>query len=334
MICRSHDLDVRCIFPCLMGENGETKAEVLERAEISDRQLKSWRSEGLIPTPEQRSLGHGRGTRSVYPSGTAELASEIDEKLDEIRKFSSVGWWLWCEGRDEYTDYVRGYFLSRLRERSDQLEEALQAYREEEPNNPVRKLAHSDRPLYGTGWLRGRLQPKEKFATPVRYGLLGLAGELDSEDFHGEAPEALTDAFQALAWSCFPKGIQRFVGYMLEPEWVADWFLTIFDSVNLPRAEEWFENASDEELLSVRDEVRQCFAEWAPDEVQHLPPGYHLFWLCWSTRQLVPDADVEHPFRFMMNFMFKISHPLFARPAKLLKNLAVLGEVPPTIRLE
>lgn len=101
-----------------MTQSGETRQELLNLAqargyEVSAPQLARWHREGLIPRPEQRSLGKGHGTQTVYPSGTGEQLLAFCEIHTGARRLSYVAWRLWWAGYDVSLKLVRA-FLERV----------------------------------------------------------------------------------------------------------------------------------------------------------------------------------------------------------------------------
>ncbi len=83
--------------------DGETAAQLRETATahghaVTPKQLLRWHTEGLLPRPEQRHLGRGRGTVTVYPAGAAaQLLALL--RLHEGRRLrvERAGWALWYD---------------------------------------------------------------------------------------------------------------------------------------------------------------------------------------------------------------------------------------------
>ena len=84
---------------------GETKQELLQAAEpygVTEQQLARWHRKGLIPKPEQISLGKGHGSLSVYLPGTKQqllALCEIHIRGRE-KRIPYVAWPLWWAGYD------------------------------------------------------------------------------------------------------------------------------------------------------------------------------------------------------------------------------------------
>jgi hypothetical protein len=93
----------------MVGERSETREELLGFAKahgydnVTDHKLARWRRAGLLPRPKQRSLGRGRGTQTIYPSGTGRQLLRLCEIHfdDEEKRLIYVGWRLWWEGFDD-----------------------------------------------------------------------------------------------------------------------------------------------------------------------------------------------------------------------------------------
>lgn len=97
-----------------MGDlRGETREQLLALAassghRVTEHQIVRWHREGLLPRPRQRSLGRGRGTETVYPTGTGEQLLALCAIHAEERRLDHVAWRLWWAGYDIPTERVRG----------------------------------------------------------------------------------------------------------------------------------------------------------------------------------------------------------------------------------
>lgn len=65
---------------------------------VTKRQLVRWHQGGLLPRPMQRPMGRGKGTRTVYPPGTAEQLVALCEIQTTTRSLDRVGFMLWWRG--------------------------------------------------------------------------------------------------------------------------------------------------------------------------------------------------------------------------------------------
>ena len=75
--------------------------------QVTLAQLRRWHRAGLIAVPQQRPLGRGRGTVTVYPAGTSERALAICVLRRQRRSLEDIGWLLWWEGHDIPAPLVR-----------------------------------------------------------------------------------------------------------------------------------------------------------------------------------------------------------------------------------
>jgi len=66
--------------------------------DVAEAKLARWHREGLIPQPRQKPLGRGKGTVSLYPSGTTRQMLALCQIRARHRSLDEVGWWLWWRG--------------------------------------------------------------------------------------------------------------------------------------------------------------------------------------------------------------------------------------------
>lgn len=64
---------------------------------VTPEQVARWHRDGLLPTPRQHSLGRGRGTESLYPSGTDNQLIALLRIHRKKRRLATVAWMLWWE---------------------------------------------------------------------------------------------------------------------------------------------------------------------------------------------------------------------------------------------
>lgn len=117
-----HSLALGCIMQA-MTQSGETRQELLNLAqargyEVSAPQLARWHRAGLLPRPEQRSLGKAHGTQTVYPSGTREQLLALCEVHAEERRLLYVAWRMWWAGYEVSVERIRA-FIGRTVEQWD-----------------------------------------------------------------------------------------------------------------------------------------------------------------------------------------------------------------------
>jgi hypothetical protein len=83
--------------------SGEPASLLLAQAkaagfEVSCSQLARWHRQGLLARPQQRALGRGKGTESLYPAGTSNQLLALCKILRQTRLLDQAGWCLWWEG--------------------------------------------------------------------------------------------------------------------------------------------------------------------------------------------------------------------------------------------
>ena len=96
----------------------ESKEKLLELAkdyEITARQLARWHYEGLIPRPIQHSLGRGRGTQTLYPSGTSQQLLVLCElRKNKRMPLLDVAWKLWWNGYSVKMQVIRTFISNAI----------------------------------------------------------------------------------------------------------------------------------------------------------------------------------------------------------------------------
>jgi len=109
---------------------------------VTRPELARWHRAGLLPQPERRSLGRGRGMVSVYPPGTANQLHALCLFHRSERRLPYVAWCLWWAGYDVSIDSARQFLeqattiwhqeigkLKELQEHSDVLLEQIERMR-------------------------------------------------------------------------------------------------------------------------------------------------------------------------------------------------------------
>src|SRR6266511_2593822 len=81
-------------------EGGKTREQLLAAATaaglaVSQAQLARWHRAGLLPRPQVRPLGRGRGTVSLYPPGSGQRLVRVAQLHQRERRLTSVAWRLW-----------------------------------------------------------------------------------------------------------------------------------------------------------------------------------------------------------------------------------------------
>jgi len=76
---------------------------------VSSDQLTRWHRAGLLPRPRQISLGRRRGSKTVYPNGSAKQVIEICRIHEKERRLDYVAWQLWWNGFEVKLGTVRDF---------------------------------------------------------------------------------------------------------------------------------------------------------------------------------------------------------------------------------
>jgi hypothetical protein len=102
---------------------GETSEELLAFSKahsyaVTATQLARWHREGLLPYPEWRSLGKGRGTQTVYPPGSGKQLLALCAIHAQERRLDYVAWHLWWADYDIPLKRIR-VFLGRMMKQWD-----------------------------------------------------------------------------------------------------------------------------------------------------------------------------------------------------------------------
>ncbi len=122
---------------------GETAEALIARLSshgftVTKTELARWHRAGLLPRPQRRSLGRGRGMISIYPSETTDQLLALCTIHRSEKRLPYVAWRLWWEGYtiplssiQEFLEGVRTQWqqgieeLRQLHERPEQLSKLL-----------------------------------------------------------------------------------------------------------------------------------------------------------------------------------------------------------------
>lgn len=94
----------------------ESKEELLAAAsnagfEVSEAQLARWHRAGLLPRPQVRSLGRGKGTESLYPIGSSQRLVRVAQVHVDEHRLSNAAWRLWWEDSGPLTNSARRFLV-------------------------------------------------------------------------------------------------------------------------------------------------------------------------------------------------------------------------------
>jgi DNA-binding transcriptional MerR regulator len=133
-------------------ESRQQLIEVARELGISERQVRRWRAQGLLPRHiEQEWRGRGMGSQTYYPAGSSRQLREVVRWFERDRRVDVVRWVLWCKGfpvepdpherilaglrrrptRSDRSDEHSGDFVSRF---TEMLRSAAQAAKDLEPS--------------------------------------------------------------------------------------------------------------------------------------------------------------------------------------------------------
>lgn len=76
---------------------------------ITKTELARWHRAGLLPRPQRRSLGRGRGMVSVYPPGTTDQLLALCTIHHSEKRLPYVAWRLWWAGYDVPMSYAQQF---------------------------------------------------------------------------------------------------------------------------------------------------------------------------------------------------------------------------------
>lgn len=185
-----------------MDERWETRQQLFAAAKaarhpVSPSQLGRLHRAGLIPAPQIRALGRGRGTESRYPPGTSACLVRVMEIHAREHRLTSTAWRLWWEDGGKIPAPARKLLVRAARSWDEERDRLVTLLAGDEAGAPA-AVAEMDQ-LYADAEndrLRGPLGEarrnvgRERFATVVRVlGEVG-AGRFISRDHDGDADEA------------------------------------------------------------------------------------------------------------------------------------------------
>lgn len=93
-------------------EYGESASQILETARsrglaVTERQLKRWQAEGLMPRPKQVHRSGIAGSVTMYPEGSSRQLVALCIIAKAYRKSSDRGWYLWRLGQRVHEKHWR-----------------------------------------------------------------------------------------------------------------------------------------------------------------------------------------------------------------------------------
>lgn len=175
-------------------DGGETREQLLATATaaglmVGPAQLSRWHRAGLLPRPQVRSLGRGKGTVSVYPPGTGQRLVRVAQLHQRERRLTHVAWRLWWDDGGPLPTLVRE-LLAQVAQRWEQeharLAELLAAEEAGDPGalaemDALYHQAEAGRIGRQLGQMRRNLG-REGFSTVVRVLTEIMAGRFQGYD--------------------------------------------------------------------------------------------------------------------------------------------------------
>jgi hypothetical protein len=110
-------------------EDGVSEEDLLAQfPEVSPRQLKRWRMEGIFPRPEQIHVEGRRGSASRYPSFAVEQLTAIQAIRENEHRFDEIRFALWWQGSWVEGTALRTTLSALVGEALSPLEELRERY--------------------------------------------------------------------------------------------------------------------------------------------------------------------------------------------------------------
>src|SRR5260370_8260751 len=95
---------------------------------VTKTELTRWHRAGLLPRPQRRSLGRGRGMVSIYPPGTTDQLLALCTIHRSEKRLPYVAWRLWWEGYNVPLSAIRGFLEGARTHRHQGIEEIRQLH--------------------------------------------------------------------------------------------------------------------------------------------------------------------------------------------------------------
>lgn len=149
--------------------------EVAQELKVTDRQLRRWRTEGLLPNPiNRRGYGRAKGSETFYPLGTCDQLRAVVECFNHDRRVEEVKWAMWCHGFDVLPEWVE-FLPQGLVAAQDEVRAQLAAS-EEGHRSSLLDTIEARHPLPPDLRSAGISVKREDFAALYSEGLTSVAG--------------------------------------------------------------------------------------------------------------------------------------------------------------
>lgn len=240
--------------------------------EVSEHQLERWRRRGLLPRPERKGLGRGRGTMSLYPDYTPVQLRLLLLLKERHRKLDKIGSRLWCAGFPVLR-WVRPFLIKTFKLWDEKHGGAVDKLLSGDPDNFISRSTDIRLPRYLAD--RRRAVGNRRFPTAARAYVEILAGRfvgdwMTEEDDDFEILDAMASRSKGEP-SDTKKEIMLAAGQALSRFFEPDQHIRAAQEV------------SDRELLRVRDEAFRfnlTLAQHVVGEPRRLPwQGFRLWFM-------------------------------------------------------
>ena len=234
---------------------GETKEYLLAMAKsrgynVSSDQLNRWHRAGLLPRPRQILLGR-RGSKTVYPNGSAEQVIEICRIHEKERRLAYVGWQLWWKGFEVNLRAIRD-FIQRSAKAGD--EDRRKYYRLDSETVKQEIEASGEARFENKVIRRARKRIGKQRLPHFLETLLAVGtGQYSKESWEAQSDQM--DLEKALGLENAREQRIGTIGPWLSGEQLND-ISEIFGELNFSAT---LSDATDDELIQARDEFRALF---------------------------------------------------------------------------
>jgi DNA-binding transcriptional MerR regulator len=244
------------------GESNRQLQEVAGQLGVTDRQLRRWRDQGLLPKPIRR-VGKGRavGSEVFYPQGTCVQLVAVVRWFEWDRRVDEVKWALWCEGFEVEPEWIRT-LEERLATAVEAVEDELEDF-DHKPDSAINALARDPLPR----WMRGREDLRDSLVAMFAESLQGIGGS--AEPLAEIAAKEIGAVLEHQLHSFLGRGVN--VSGDLSPTEIGHIYeasRALLDYAALRR----ILRDHPETLQEARAEAVDAFARWSPERAQREPP--------------------------------------------------------------
>jgi len=233
----------------------EDKKNILAMAKsrgynVSSDQLNRWHRVGLLPRPRQVLLGR-RGSKTVYPDGSADQVIEICRIHEKERRLAYVAWQLWWNGFEVKLGTVRDF----IQRSAKTIDEGRRKYYWLNSETVKREIEASGEARFENKVIRKARKRIGKSRLPsfLETMLAVATGQYSKES--SEAQSDQMDLEKALGLENAREQRIGTIGPWLSGEQLND-ISEIFGKLNFSAI---LSDTTDDELIQARDEFRAVF---------------------------------------------------------------------------